>query len=156
MIRIREISMPPEHSVHQLSFEAATFNAGGYIVSGFSRAETGFTWSDGTVSRMLFNVPQTSGDLRLDMRYITFNGNQTVRVLVNRNMVEEYTATGEEDKTILIPGDLLVDNDLELTLELPDAISPKSLDGNPDDRVWGLGMISMSISEVDVSQSVGD
>jgi len=140
----------------KLSFEAATFNAGGYIVSGFSRAETGFTWSDGTVSRMLFNVPQTSGDLRLDMRYITFNGNQTVRVLVNRNMVEEYTATGEEDKTILIPGDLLVDNDLELTLELPDAISPKSLDGNPDDRVWGLGMISMSISEVDVSQSVGD
>jgi len=68
-----------------------------------------------------------------------------VIIYVNGNKVVDYYASGEESKTITIPGEYVEDGRLFLTFELPDASSPKSLGVGEDDREVSLAFKSIAI-----------
>lgn len=111
-----------------------------YIVSGFSKNEGYFTWTDGKTVEMAFELPEVPGGaLRLILEHGT-NGQQHVEVFVNEISVGAYDASEEDHYTIPIPKGTVTENEFRLRLELPDACSSET-----DPRELGLSMKSLVI-----------
>lgn len=133
-----------------ISFEHNTENTSeNYVVSGFSHPEDHFTWTTGTKALMEFAFEKNISDLLLDLSYNTFNGRQRVLVLANGKLVANYTAEGEETKTIIIPADCVSNGVLSLEFILPDAISPSELGISTDERKLALAMRKMQLLTCD-------
>ena len=115
--------------------------ARGYYVSGFSRNEATHTWTDGNDAEMLFLLPEVPGDLILNLQHGVSNGEQTVEVSVNGQLIETYTAKGNTDHSVRIPTGVVTGKELRLHLHLPDAHSPST-----DSRLLALKMKSITIS----------
>ena len=137
-----------------LSFTLDENSGGQYIVDGFSVTEEWGTWTSGNEAKLRFKIKDNSKDLKLRLDYWIFNDAQRVKVYVNNNLLEEYTAIGTpmwdfvsmETKEITIPKALLgyEGEYLDIKFELPDAIAPDSVDSNSDDlRLLALGFTSM-------------
>ena len=118
--------------------------ARGYFVSGFSRNEATHTWTDGTDAEMLFLLQETPGDLVLTMQYGTSQGEQTMEIFVNDQLIEAYTAKGNSEHSVLIPAGTVAGTELRLHLHLPDARAPAT-----DPRLLALKMKSLVISCAD-------
>lgn len=131
----------------ELYFDRERPSARKYYSSGFSTEESYGSWTDSNKAVMLFELNNYSGsDLKLNMMYDTFNGSQNVTVYANGEKLEEFMAQGEETKEINIPASCIKDGALQLTFELPDAVSPKELGQSEDARTIALYFQSISIS----------
>lgn len=131
----------------ELYFDEKRLSADIYYLSGFSFEESDGTWTDQKTAEMKFLLTDHTGtDLELKMNYVTFNGPQHVTVYANGEKIESYIADGMETKSITIPASCIKDGALQLTFELPDAVSPKELGQSEDARTLALYFESMSIS----------
>lgn len=119
-----------------------------YIVSGFCDNEGVRTWTDGNKAEMLFVIGDSDVDLELELLYTTYTDSQKVMVSVNGNVVEEYVARGEDLKRIVIPKEYVKNGKLLLSLDFPDAVSPKSRGKGNDSRELALAMENLKISAV--------
>ena len=118
-----------------------------YLVSGFSRNEGIYTWTYQKDAELLFSLPAEPEALSLTMTHGTYDGEQTVEVYVNDQLLETYTASGKTTHTVHIPAGTVESTELQLRLHLPDARSPASLGKSSDGRTLALSMISLVISE---------
>lgn len=124
------------------------WNADEFINSGVSVNEDSFTWSDGNM--MNFNTIHME-DSTENRNYIlnisassVFYCPQRVIVYCNGNEVFNHIITKEAELTIPIQVD---ENRMAtITIILPDAISPKEVFGSTDERVLGLGLSKIVIS----------
>lgn len=134
-----------------LSFtKDATANA--YCRSGFSKNEATHTWTDGEEAEMCFELNGTYDDLLLDMDYGVYAPPQRVQVYVNGNEVTDFVASGDEHRSIRIPGALIKDGRMELRFAFPDAVSPKEKGESTDARKLALSMYGICISPADEQQ----
>lgn len=95
-----------------------------------------------------FKINESFSDLRLDLNYQTFNGPQTVQLYANDIPVTEFDANGIEERSVMIPGETMNNENLKLRFYFPDAISPAELD--PDSRnirKLALDFYSMRLSD---------
>ena len=116
-----------------------------YLVSGFSKNEAIYTWTTGNDAVMLFELPQRPGDMVLSLRHGTYNGEQTVEVWVNDQLLDTYTAKGTIEHSVLIPAGTVTGTELRLRLHLPDAVSPLELGHSTDKRLLALSMNSLTL-----------
>lgn len=132
----------------ELSFLNENPSANEYCIKGFSDNESGFTWTNGAESLMLFIFDETFEKLRLSMEYFTYTESQRVIIYANGRQVADYVAAGRENKEIIIPGEYIKNNELFLLFEFPDAVSPKELGVNEDARELALAMQSIIITRI--------
>ena len=117
-----------------------------YLISGFSDAESTHTWTDGKKAEMGFVIEDIRGDLECTLNYETFNGKQPVKISANSQMIIEYVANGIENKSFIIPKDVIgIDKKLLLQFELSGAHSPALLGQSDDPRELALAMKSIII-----------
>lgn len=124
---------------------------------GFSESEHTHIWTEGSEAVLEFEIEEEFNDLRLDLNYGTYNGIQPVKLYVNNILVEEFEANGQEDKSILIPGEYVKDGNLKLQFRFTNEISPAEIDpNNGDRRKLALALNSLVLSDTSMQYEVGN
>lgn len=121
-----------------------------YLVSGFSKNEGYFTWTDGSDAELLFELPEKPGALKLTLEHGVYGGQQRVEVWVNGQQITTYTAedTQAHTYTVEIPAGAMEGKELALRLHLPDSVVPAEVNPNEQDkRRLGLSMASLVIEK---------
>lgn len=67
---------------------------------------------------------------------------------IDNTQIANFILTGEGEKSIRIPKQVVKNGRILITLELPDGRSPKSLGLSEDIRELGIGIKRMRISEI--------
>lgn len=124
------------------------FGAGGgserLRVSGWSKTEEKFTWTEGTTAVLKMRVPAAKESVTLRMRLaglikepaVPF---QPVEVLVNDQKVADWQVGDTADFIAAIPHDITKKGgELTITLKVPKATSPVALGLNADPRILGI------------------
>ncbi len=94
-----------------------------------------------------FEVPGKHDSLYLKIKYDIFTSKQSVRLYANNEKIAEFSAEGEEERTIPIPVQYIRDESLILRLEMPDAVSPKEKGVSDDARIISLALEEIAICE---------
>lgn len=122
---------------------------------GFSESEHTHIWTEGSEAVLEFEIEEEFNDLRLDLNYGTYNGIQPVKLYVNNILVEEFEANGQEEKSILIPGEYVKDGNLNLQFRFTNEISPAEVDSNNEDkRKLALAFYSLVLSDTSLQYEV--
>lgn len=120
---------------------------------GFAEVKKGKTWTVGSKAEVRLSLKGGFRDLRLDMRFATFNGRQPVSLYANGVPVAQFEAFGSEECSFFIPGKCVGrDRSFVLELDLPNAISPKEIGIADDMRPLALLFSSMRLSADDASR----
>lgn len=147
------------HRITKEEYELGTvlsFYGGGegaiYFTQGFSVAEDHGTWTaakEATMDFLLTEVPNQNLLVHIELSSI-YHPPQTVRIRVNGTLLYE-NSLGKSDSIIefVIPKELCAEGEIELELELPDAISPAEF-GSGDERVLAISVRSMYLEETDL------
>jgi hypothetical protein len=115
-----------------------------YRVSGWSKTEGDFAWTDGTSARLALPIPADTGPLTVKM---TLRGliqpptlpSQPVEVYVNDQKVADWQVSDTAAFTGEIPAELTKGaGTLNLEFRIPKATSPKALGMNTDTRILGI------------------
>ncbi len=120
-------------------------------VSGWSKPETGFTWTQGSTATLAARVKPT--DSPVTMRFkaagmikppdLPF---QPVEVFVNNDKVAELQIADTAEFNVAIPqGMTKAGGLLTITFRTPKAASPKALGQNEDERVLGIRVFNLTL-----------
>ena len=146
-----QISEPP---IYEYGTEI-TFGEGGnaqyYQGAGWSFPEKGFTWTDGRDASLLIPVKASKSDLILRAMLFPLLGQsvkqQRVSIYINGAKVDQWTVdTGGVYGTV-VPRELVKNSSLGILFDLPDAISPKELNINEDQRQLAIALRSLTLIE---------
>jgi hypothetical protein len=122
-----------------------------YRVSGWSKTEGNFAWTEGTSARLALPIPADAGALKLSM---TLRGltqpptlpSQPVEVYVKDKKIADWQVSETAPFTAEIPTELTKGSKmLDLEFRIPKATSPKALGMNADPRVLGICAYSMEL-----------
>jgi hypothetical protein len=131
-------------------------NAGSYEREGWSVPEDGYTWSLGGKSILVLPLdadPRASMNLTLRGFPLLLAGtltSQRVRIAVNGQAVAEWllSENGAQQLTVGIPDKALVGSrSIEISLEMPDARSPKEIGYNGDVRILAVAFMDLRLHE---------
>ena len=129
-----------------IMFYSDSYNADKYIVSGISAKEDGFTWTDGKEVVICCSIAGEVGEMHGTIELQGIYGRQNVIVLVNGKQVfrdvRENNENIEFDFVKETAGDLVY-----IKMLLPDAISPASLGESADERILGLALRRIVLTE---------
>jgi len=135
---------------------AAGGNADHYKVTGWGEAEGSFTWTKGWKASLSIPIHSpTTSFITLKARLTAFLSpgkvdKQTVRILINGKAVGVWIFVKPEfqEKTLFIPSKPFVQsNNMEIVFHTPDAVSPAQVGFNNDERVLGLAVQTIELSE---------
>lgn len=127
-------------------FYSERYNADSFAQKGISKKEDWGSWTDGQEAILYFAVADASVSeinvfINVDR---TFYHPQSVTALINGTEVYQGTVDGVMDIEFSFenPGTKI----LELTLLLPDAVSPSETINTDDTRELGLGLLTMKVT----------
>lgn len=146
-----QIAKPP---IYEYGTEI-TFREGGnaqyYQGAGWSSPEKGFTWTDGRDASLLIPVKAPKSDLILRATLFPLLGQnvklQRVGIYISGVKVDEWAVDSGGVYSTVVPRTLVKDSSLGILFDLPDAISPKELDINEDQRQLAVALQSLAIIE---------
>lgn len=121
-----------------------------YLVSGFSKNEGNFTWTDGHDAELRFELEQVPGALTIRLGHGIRGTKQQVDVWVNDQFVGTYTAETKDTTiyTVNVPSGVVTGKELNIRLHLPDASAPADTNvTDSDTRLLGLSMVSLAIDK---------
>ena len=129
----------PEYDVNEpVCFMKSGYNADKIDLLGISSAEEKFSWT----SAKKCHIGLNAGDEQVKKCIISyenvFNGTQRVTILVNGSEEFEGELTGQGDIEIACKPDS--DGNIDICLEIPDAISPKEVGESEDARTLGVAL----------------
>jgi len=129
-------------------------NSLAYQGEGWSYPDQGFTPTDERTASLIIPVMQTSSNLELKATCMPFIvpgkvEKQTVKVLVNGNTIGQWRLSEQklQESTVIIPQDYLSGNLVQISFELPDAISPLALGIGRDERQLSIAVSSIDLTE---------
>lgn len=134
----------------EILFFSDQYNADKYVLKGISAKEETFSWTDGKELLLGFMLDDDKLEpLHFHMDIIGLvNTAQEVKVRVNG--VEIYSTTLENgDNSLDFDIPALDSHTLKISLELPDAISPKELGVSSDKRELGLMIHKIVITQIE-------
>ncbi len=128
-------------------------NEASYISEGFSAPEPGLRWTQGNFAKLV--VPMAENNIPL---YIEITANalvtdnhkeQLVRVIVNGNLIETLLFDKPDliTKRVNLPAMVYENNIANILLELPNAVSPKELGANNDERRLSIAIHKLLIDK---------
>ncbi len=119
-----------------------------YFLTGLSNAEANFTWTDGKKlvlqARLEALRPDVPVTAHLDIDWV-FNESQRVRLSVNGGAEQEQTVTDGQDLSFSFAPP--ADGRVRITMDFPDAISPKELWHTEDGRMLALALSSLVFTQ---------
>ena len=135
----------PTPSGPQRRIVLSNASAAEWVGAGFSGAEPGHRWTEARAAELRFPVP-APGPVWLKLHGSSF-GKQRVRLSVNEHPLAAFVWNGSEpaEFSCRVPQEIL-QPDNRLTLELPDAKSPRSMGINDDPRLLALALKSLDVS----------
>ena len=128
-------------------------NSEPYKVSGWSKTEEKFTWSEGSSAQLRIPVSATEDAISLKMKIaaliklpdLPF---QPVEIWVNDQKIAEWQVGDTAEFTAAIPHDLTKHGGaLKILIKTPKATSPKALAVNADPRVLGVCCFDLEMSK---------
>ena len=127
-------------------FYSEYYNADSFARKGISMKEDWGSWTDGREAVLYFAVADASVSnvgVYIDLDR-TFYHPQSVTALINGTEVYQKTVEGNTDIAFTFenPGTDII----ELTLLLPDAVSPSEMIDSDDSRELGLGLLTMKVT----------
>ena len=128
-------------------------NSEPYKVSGWSKTEEKFTWSEGTSAQLHIPVSATEDTVSLKMRIAALIKPpdlpfQPVEIWVNDQKIAEWQVGNTAEFTAAIPHDLTKrGGPLNILVKTPKATSPKALGVNADPRVLGICCFDLEVSK---------
>jgi len=133
------------------------FKTGGnsepYRVSGWSKTETEFTWTEGTAAKLA--LPISANPAGLKLKLITGAlihepdfPSQPVEVYANGQKVSEWQVGNAAEFVATVPGEITkAGGTLTLEFRTPKATSPKALGVNADTRILGICVRSLELTK---------
>ncbi len=160
---ISYISVPKKYTIGRLlnyeigesiTFKAEGRNAENYVVKGLGSADEWGTWTEGNEFILRLKTNSQNKVLHADIDCGVYNEVQDVTVYVNDNKVYHNPKykKGGISFNFENPGP---DECVEIKIVLPNAVSPEQF-GYDDDRVLGLGISEIVISEAIVAGEPAD
>jgi hypothetical protein len=123
-----------------------------YRVSGWSKTEGDFAWTEGTSARLALPIPADAGPLSVKMMLRGLIKppdlpSQPVEVYANDHKIADWQVADTAAFTAEIPAELTKSGGetLNLHLRIPKAASPKSLGMNEDGRILGVCCYSIEL-----------
>ena len=133
------------------------FRSGGnsepYRISGWSKTETEFTWSEGTAAKIALPISPHAGALTLKVTMAALIHEpelpfQPVEVYANGQKIVEWEVGNTAEFVATIPGEITKNGGaLEIEFRTPKAVSPKTLGINADPRVLGICVRSVELAK---------
>lgn len=117
-----------------------------YCTQGVSHSEQLFTWTEGNKVVMCF--PSSGPDwtpTSMTLHYKTFLPDEHVRICCGDIEVANYIAHDEETKTFPVPSASVGATGLVVSIDLPDAVSPRELGNGKDGRRLALRLFSVTL-----------
>lgn len=114
-------------------------NARRHLVRGWSFAEAGMTWTDGSEAVLGLNLSEWVGPFLLEVSWLPFvseqSHTQSVIITVNGHPVADLALSEAGEDSLALPPEAMDQGDrLELRFELPDAALPTKGDRITDNR----------------------
>lgn len=129
-------------------------NAKSYQFDGWSHPEEGFTRTNGKSASLIIPINQPQFDLTLEVILTPFISGevekQCVDICINSEKLGEFEITKTDKIKMVIPKKYITDSLLNITFNLPNAVSPYSLNIGDDTRILGIAVGSIIISEPNV------
>lgn len=121
-----------------------------YQKKGWSYPEEGITWTDGERAELSLCIAPVKADLimKATLEPLIIPGKsdrQRVNIYVNNKKVGDWVVESSGEYKIIIPEEYMENPDINIAFELPDAVSPKSLEAGDDLRVLGLKMEAIKL-----------
>jgi len=127
-----------------------------YLLTGWSQAEAGWRWTEGTSASLEFTLPKIGRDLTVRARLSALkrsadNPMQRVLLYANGEKVAEWEVGDAADFAAAIPAAIPAAiaeaaPSLNLELQTPNATSPKALGLGEDARVLGVCVYELQIT----------
>ena len=131
------------------------FNAGGnserYRLSGWSKTEKEYTWSEGKSAQLGLPIPSSPGALTLLARMGALVSRpavpyQKVEVFANGQKIADWEVADTADFSALIPAKVTKNKSiLNIEFRVPNATSPKALGLGDDARILGIRVYSLEL-----------
>jgi FkbM family methyltransferase len=129
-------------------------NDGAYILGGFGHPEAGFRWTLGENAAIAFSLNSETGEdaelicVVMPLLFEKKRELSRVRALINGTDLGEWKITKPDDEfKISIPASLCKNSRLVVEFKLPDAISPKDLGINNDERKLSLAFKKITLRD---------
>jgi hypothetical protein len=131
---------------------AASGGSERFKVSGWSKPEPEFTWTEGRGGTFSVEVPAAESALTLRMKLVGLIhppevSLQPVEVYVNGRKVADWQVAAPANFTATIPKEIAGAKKLEIELRTPKSTTPKALKMNDDVRVLGVACFEMEITK---------
>lgn len=143
--------VPPPEAVGWVISFAGGGGSEPYRVSGWSRSEPDYTWTDGTSATLALPIPVlgTPYIMRMKLGSFVFPPDlpaQDVDLFVNGRRLARWSVSGTGDFQVVIPRELTSSTStLEVELQIPHATSPKAIGQSADERLLGLRCYSLEL-----------
>lgn len=124
-----------------------------FRVSGWSKTEEKFTWSEGTSAKLSLPIGNAPGALRLK---VTMGGlihppdlpAQPVEVYVNGKKIADWQVANTAEFATTIPDDVTKSGGkADIEFRVPKATTPKSLGQNEDPRILGICVTAVELTK---------
>lgn len=134
--------------------QEAGFGVGRFSIAmlgdGWSEPEEWGTWSEEKQAQASLRLPDgLQGDVNLSLGVQAYvppgHDPQRVRVRTGNALLGEWVVGGSTTVELSVPASAVVDSVVELTFELPDAISPADAGVSTDPRKLGVGLRSITL-----------
>jgi hypothetical protein len=128
-------------------------NADSFKVSGWSKTEEKFTWSEGTSAELRIPVAATDDIIVLRMRMAALFKPpelpfQPVEIYVNGQKIVEWKVGDTADFSVAIPHDTTkLGGVLSVIIATPKATSPKALGLSADPRILGICCLDLELTK---------
>jgi hypothetical protein len=128
-------------------------NSERFRLSGWSKAEEKFTWTEGPVAVLRMRIPATQDSVTLRMKLSGLAKEpilpfQPLEVRVNDQKVADWEVSNAAEFAAAIPPDVTRSGgELTITLKTLKATSPQSLGLNTDSRVLGICCFEFELSK---------
>lgn len=137
-----------------VSYYKTEDNARKYMLTGWSRQEKEYTWTDGNEASMLFDIQNFRGkNLRLHIRAFAYLGGglpcQTVGVYVNDIKTASWKITDEAWHAAEIPYTAAGNGLIKIKFTISDPTSPEEIGESADGRKLGIAVKELIISAED-------
>ena len=144
-LRAPELQPPPSpETVGWLISFAGGGGSEPYRVSGWSRSEPDYTWTDGTSATLALPIPELGVPYLMRFKLGSFVyppelPSQDVELFVNGRSLARWSVSQTGDFEVVIPRELTSSTStLEVEFRIPHATSPKAIGQSGDERLLGL------------------
>ncbi len=132
-------------------WDLASKEIGGLSLEGLGPAESFGRWSVGRESHLRYTLPAHAGDAELKLKInlitalVTDRHHQRMLVSINGGATQEFVfgTTGRANVELPIPAK--AGDRIDVLLRFPEAISPRQLNINADERLLAVGIKSIEI-----------